>query len=566
MRISIKILLLFLAVALAQTAAPDTVKLRNGNEVRGIVIAQDGAALRLATVGGELRITSDTISRLIKDPRGENSILEAEIQIARNGVLRGFQYYVRARNESADPARIAQNIVSNQDSILSEFNKLGATDREAVSQFVASLGDSGDDEYRFFAGQLLFDAGERERAMTFLASLPTQFYEQNAKRKEFAVAFFRNEIKRLLAREKFQDAINRIEALNRIDAALGHSCEVLLYLNWAAKARDEGNYEEALKVYAERLFKVSPPIARERLLFTLEKLKNDAEKSNEYAQAIAVAEKYGPRLAPLEGKAIVASLREGYARHLMQQGDFAGARVVIARYYQDLPQEPKTLLYECDYKQRSGKLAAEDYLGHYELAQFCQKHGMLDEGEAELEKALGASDLSAEQAGLRENAQRELRLLRERKAMQEFADAMQIYERGLYMEALEALLHFEEQFPKSDLLKDAQKIVSLCRTRLESESQRRPYQAEVLYQQAERQFFGGKTAEAVRQLEMIEDKYADTPAGARAAKWKAEIVRRLEIAKLEGRKEPDLDMDKVKVSYSAENIEEEIAKILKATE
>jgi tetratricopeptide (TPR) repeat protein len=545
-------------IGFAEIAAPDTIVLRNGNLVRGIIVAQDDTTVRLATIGGELRITSETISRVIREPRSENSILEAEMQLGRSGVLRGFQYYASARREGAEPAQIAESIAANQGAILSGFGTLGEKDKEAVSRFVESLGESGSDDYRFLAGQVLFDAGNRARAMTLFASLSTEFYARNEQRKEFVVTFFRNEIKSLLAREKFQDAINRIETLNRIDATLGRSCEVLLYLNWAAKARESGNYEEALKIYTDRLFKISPPIARERLLFTLDALARQSEESGEYAKAIALAEQYGLRLSPVEAKAIIVTLREGYARQLMERGDFAPAKEVIAQYYADMPNEPQTLLFECEYGERSGKLAPDDYAGHYKLAQYCIENGLLDQAEGELEKAAGANEL-------RENVHKQLRLLEERKAMKEFAVAMQLYERGLYMDALEALLHFEERFPKSDMVKEAQKMVQLSRSRMESESQRRPYQAEVLFQQAERSFFSGDTREAMRLIGQIEENYADTPAGERAAKWKTSIVRRMEIAKLEGSKEPQLDMNKVKASYSEENIEEEIAKILKAT-
>jgi hypothetical protein len=166
---------------------------------------------------------------------------------------------------------------------------------------------------------------------------------------------------------------------------------------------------------------------------------------------------------------------------------------------------------------------------------------------------------------LKDNAEKQLGLLRERKAMQEFSDAVMLYEKGFYGNALDALLKFEESYPDSDMISEAQKVIRLCRKRLESASQWRPYQAEVLYQQAERKFFGGDSGAALRLLEDLETKYSDTPAGVRAKKWKEDIVRRLEMAKLEGSKEPELDMNKVRMSYSAENIEDEISKILEAT-
>jgi tetratricopeptide (TPR) repeat protein len=353
-------------------------------------------------------------------------------------------------------------------------------------------------------------------------------------------------------------AINRIETLNRIDEGLGRNCEVLLYMNWAAKAREEGDYEGALRIYAEHLFALSPPIARERLLFTLDSLASHAKESGDYTAAIELGERYGEKYSPLEAKAIVARMRENYGRELMKEGKYGRAKEVLAEYYEDLPNEKKLLLYECEYRRLASSLAADDYMGHYQLAQYCKDRGLLDEAEAELEKAMLSEDL-------RETAGKQLRLMQERRMLDEFAAGVLLYEQGYYGASLEAMLKFEEKYEKSDMTAEARRMVELSRGRLQSATQWRPYQAEVMYQQAERKFFGGDMKGAFRLLEDLEEKYADTPAGIRALKWKAEIVRKVEIAKLEGDEDVELDMSKVRMSYTPDNLEEELDKILEST-
>jgi hypothetical protein len=367
-------------------------------------------------------------------------------------------------------------------------------------------------------------------------------------------------LKNLVARERFEDAIRKIELISMIDRSAGSSSSMLLYLHWGAAERDKGRMQNALQLYVDRLLEVSPVLAKNRIRFALEQVGRNARASQQYAHAVDLFRTYGLKYCEEDCKEPYVDLLEEYGQWLLRQNQPSEAREIFQEFCSlTSSSENKHYLALCDYTEQVAALAPDDYYGHYQLGKMCVERNLLAEAVKEFSLARQASDLQ-------ENADMQLEILEQKKDLARLKEAYDLYNEAHYFDAMEHLSPLLEKEKGGQVKADAKELAELCRVGLENESSQRPYQAEIFLQQAERSFFSMDYDTAIPKLNRILNEYADTPAAKGARRIMNQLINRIQLAQLEGKEIPKssaLKELKIPTVNEKDELKEEISRIVR---
>lgn len=538
----------------------DEIVLKNGHTLRGHIIAERDDKFQIETLYGILTVQKSQIESLRRHSPEKNEIIKAEILLSNAEWGKSFLTYLNVLNdESTSPGEVARSIVNHKDRLLRAIPELTQGEKIRLALIIEKLLPCvrQDDEFCFFTGQVYFALNERNKAFKIFTTLPADFFDKHTEEKKFVQVFFQRYIEELLDKREFTKALESVETIHTVDSAVGKSFEIILYLHWGLNLRSNGDYEGALKIYTEKLYPLSPAIARNRIELTFNELISNARKQHNYKETIALVEKYAPQFLPETYENTLSELLLSYGNWLLSEGKYDEASHIFERYYQyQSPMVEKTLLYVCEYKKRASQLAEKDYAGHYELGKFCLNKNLPDKAIEEFQK-------SAESPEFKENAMMQIRLIKERREIELFNQAMKFYEMAQYVKALDVLQELQKEFPDGKLSSDADKLVRLCQDGLKDEMWRRPYQAEVYYQQAERLYFIGDYNSALDKINTILSLYPDTPAGEKARNLQRRIAQMIHLASLEGLN-LNIDTSRIPPSVSAPEDKKQLEKEIKS--
>jgi hypothetical protein len=542
----------------------DEVILLNGNCIKGIITLQDSQQVKILTAGGELTLSKARIQTISNGSPAEDALLTAEIK-ATNGQLNdAVNAYQSALKEGIPAKQVRQSLLEQQGRFLSRTAHLAAQEREALVQFLGHLlseSAAQDNDFLFLCGQLFFDLGDREQTFACFAKIPQTYYQKNEIKKEFVLSVLHHEVKSLVAEERFEDAIRKIELISMIDTTAGSSSSMLLYLYWGAAERDKGKFKEALQLYVDRLLPISPVLAKNRICYVLEQAAREARRSHQYPDAIDLFRIYGMKYCQADCTGPYADLLEEYGQWLLNEGRTGDARNIFQEFYSLRPSDKnRRYLALCDYAEEAAALTSDDYYGHYQLGKKCLERDLLAEAAKEF-------SLAREAPELKETADMHLEVLEEKNDLACLKEAHDLYNEAHYFDAMEHLTPLLKPEKKSALESDAKKLAELCRTALENESSLRPYQAEIYLQQAERSYFSGDYKETIAKLNRILSEYSDTPAASRAQRLTNQLINQIQLARLEGKESPQLSTLgelPIPALNQEDDLKEEIARIVRA--
>ncbi len=553
----------FLVWAGSSCLFADELILTNSNRITGIITLKDSKQVKILTAGGELTLRVKQIQAIRNSSPAENALLSGEIQATNGQLSDAVRAYQSALSQGINPLQVQRSLLEQQGRFLSRVAHLPDQEQVELEQFLSQLLSdpaTQDNDFLFFCGSLLFELDKRDQAFACLAKIPQSYYQHDETKKEFVLSFIHLELKTLMARERFEDAIRKIEFISMIDKSAGSSSSMLLYLYWGAAERDKGRFQDALQLYVDRLLPASPVLAKNRICYVLEQVARDARGSHQYAHAVDLFRTYGLKYCEEDCKEPYADLLEEYGQWLLAQKRASDAREVLQEFC-SLRSSSRNAHYLalCDYTEEAAALASDDYYGHYQLGKMCVERNLLPEAVEEF-------SLAREAPELKENADMQLEILEQKKELARLKEAYDLYGEAHYFEAMEHLSPLLEREKEGQLKADAKELAQLCRKGLENESSQRPYQAEIFLQQAERSFFSMDYDTTISTLYRILNEYPDTPAAKRAQRLMNQLINRIQIAQLEGKELPRssvLNALQIPNVNQKDELKEEIARILR---
>ncbi len=541
----------------------DTIILNNGHVLEGYIFAERNNKVQIETFLGNVTVQKSRIREIKRSSHERNTLLKAEMFVQDEEWYPALQRYSSLlENDATTRSLIVDSVLKYKQNILDAVPGMNPALRVEIKNITKQLaaGESNNNELQFFKGQIYFALGDRSEAFKILVDLPPKFLAADNTRRQFVKDILRKNINETLEQHKFAETLQKIETISCIDKSMGTTFEIVLYLRWGRTLRDEKNFDAALEIYNNKLYPLAPAIASNRIKQTLNEIIEHSKATRAYQEAIDLVTRYARERFPDFYEDTIGGLAVEYSTWLMNDGQYDTANYILKTYYEVMEQEVAgTLINRNKYKEKASMIESGDYQAHYELGKFCVERQLFDEAIEEFEKA-------AESSTFKENAELQVRLIKEKQERKMFREAMRLHSNKKYTQALDLLQKTRDKFPDGALLSNIVKLERLCEDGLKDEAWRRPYQAQAYYQQAERLFYLGDHTNALKKIESVLSLYPKTPAADEALHLKERIATTIRLARLEGNP-LDINTQKVDIETSpsrTQQLETEIETILDA--
>lgn len=549
--------------ALATMAPADRVTLSNGRVIEGRILSTDDRFMQVDTGGLILRLEIDSVISVEKAEPYTNTLLRATTALRRRNMVEGIELLFVARREGA-PDEDLRRILLEHDYRLTQ-----AIDRARPDEYAELRGalrallesDIPGNETFFDISHQFFRLNDIDAAVQALNRIPRDQILDNPVTRDWALKLMGQQVKQQLAQGSFHDALLTVEGMRRLGATADDPEFPLAHLSRSAEARERGDYANALRILIEDLHPLTPEIARNRLVHTVESLKLWAERTKEFdaaVEAIAPLEQLYP-VIHLSARNHLAKLR---VEHLMANGQSGAALEVFAELEgQELPPELTELRNRAYHEHTMKGLDETRPLELLKHGQWAAANGLLYESILIFERTRTNPNLRELSDQLLANATREY----DTKLLEE---AQILYDQGDMLGTRERTLRILKNPDRGSRLRaEAERLDKLAETAIDREEELRGPRAEVNFQQAERAFFMQDYEQSLKYINTVLNAFPETPAAARAARMLPDVVRALEISYLEGRTDrlPDVsaqfDLEKIQES---DRLGQEVRRLLEA--
>lgn len=530
------ILLLFIAISLDA----DQIVLKNGGIINGRIVGTADDRIIIRSSSGELTLPISNVHEWTQETPAQNLLWDADARLAFNdldgamaalhqSLEAGLRYldlihFVSSRRQAIE--RMFRDNKDNRQKYTASFQSLLPT--EGVIYFKDHPTSSSLD-FAFFLGKMLAESDDTKSAARIYMSLSLDWYEKNKSKQTAVINFLKNEILRFAMSGDYDGAVEIIEYLQDIDPELGRSSQILLYLKWAARLREQGQWEEAADIYHTKIQEISRELATNRFSFLLDNIASAAKKEADCERGMKLIRQYGD-LLPLDEKSKrVAEMSIAAGKLALDDNRTSEARAYFQSAFGEHGTTDERLLLLCDYKERALQLKPDDYLGHYRLGLFCRKSGLENEARHHFNQALASPELKAE-------AQKEILLHLSRERFRSMAEAVKLYDQNEWAACLDLLQPLLNDNATTQGLEEAARLASLCRQKMQAEGEKRPVRALILFQQAERLYILEDYEAALEKLEIIMRTYPDVPIARQAKELMQRAKHRRDLARIEGRR------------------------------
>lgn len=529
-------------VATTTGAVAETIHFKNGRRLDGEIVSREQGKVTIRYGGAVMSVNEADIARIEGGEAWQPPLLRARAALRGGQCLSGVETLLDALKQGAPGDEIERVVKDSSLALLNGANRLPPEDtkpfREGILALAAS--DRVTTGTKFLGAQILHQAEDRDGVLAVLRGIGPDWFAERPRELEWSRRMIETDIRRLAGAGAYDGALERIEFLDYlIPGAGGERALPAMLLARSAAARREGNLIGALRIVIDDLAPLSPEIARNRASQMIGEIRYralDSGRHREGREALAGAlERY-----PVEAYAAWLDLLEAEAQRAIDAGDHAAALTLAGQVPQAEQTELlRTIALRAEYLRRLAELPPGDPLALFRLGQWCGENDLLDE-------AIHTFAETRRNEALRAVSDDETRLLVARRDAKLLEQALALYDEGRLTEVLERtekiLLNPDRKSAVND---EALRLDALVRKEMKTDTKRRPYLAEVFYQNAEREYYQGMMDEALETTLMILKQFGDTPAANRAQALLPDILRSLELAYVEGSREtlPPIDFD-----------------------
>lgn len=529
-----------LSLVMTCAAQADRIELRSGGVLVGEVLTSDSERVIIRTEGGEMGLRRNQIVRLEVEPAALTLLHRGWMNLLSGKIEEGFENWtsVCAMDDAPAPDALSQMLVER------EFQLLEALAGQSRSKVIVGrryLSHLAENERLSATARLvcirgLDTLGLSDDAARGLGKLEPAGGFSNPDHQLFVRRFWTAEIRRQQAHGDYGRALQAVEHLQRLDPQTAHSQRALWVMARIGDLHEKQDILDALVLVIDELHPLLPEIALHRLDRLLQELPGWACSASAPRDRFGSAREFlETRLAnvfPLQAGTALDALLLAQADRLLEEGNTSATLLLLGGLDQEQTNEAlRDRVIMAEYRNRLAMLPAGDLLGRYRLGEWALEHERPT-------WALALFQECARNESLRPLAEGRIQLLATQLDSEALQRAMDRFQQGRYFDALEALdpiLKRDDKLPASSLEEEARRLAEMIRKRLQVESEKRPYRAEVIYQQAERAFFSGNDAAAIQALAEVLRDYSETPAARRAEALLPRVMRAVELAHLEGR-------------------------------
>ncbi len=531
-RFTASALLIFL---LTQWIAADIIYLTNGNRIEGEIVNRIDDRVIVRAGGTNFTLRESDILRIEEGNPYNNTLIRARDAFRTNQLMNAIRLLRTASDQGAPGTEVSDILMHFDGTIHRYLSRANDREKREIRRELLDL-----EERIELSGLVLFNFAnylhrldDMMNAGRMLDKMGMRTLADDPARREWAMSFFRHQVRFFLERGEFEMALSRIEEMRVYnDGDDTHPQIPLSLLSAAADARDREDFETAINLISTDLAATVPEIARNRAIFTIKQLNMWARDNRQFHQARLylepLAEKY-----PMEYNAAVFNLLKDEARHYLNQNNPQAAEELLMDLEDELiPKELVKLKDEAAFETRRQQTGEDDPIGLLELGEWALERGMYQEALHLLEITRRNPNLVDVSDQLIANAQTE-------KQVQLLEEAQQLFDKGQLANSIHVISQIKASpVRRSDIISQANRLENIAMASLEAEHRRRPYQAEVFFQEAERAFFQGKHRESFNLLNLIIGEYGETAAARRASQLLPQVLRDLEIASLETGRPP----------------------------
>ncbi|MBN1866304.1 hypothetical protein JW916_03330 [Candidatus Sumerlaeota bacterium] len=403
---------------------------------------------------------------------------------------------------------------------------LGPPALTSDSLSVPSLSDEEID-YLLAMAEMFDGAKDTATAAEMIERLEPPALHRAATDRDFVQPLLLKSLRDALDVQDFRRASDLIRRMESADLGVTHAARILLCIRWSAEERRRGNADLAFRVLDERLRPLNAVIADELGNIALTELRQSLAEQGRYGEVADLVRKWGPRFLVESWKGILANIYREWGGEMLSQGEPSKAKRAFEECARLDPELGATQIRICEFEERFLDLEAGDWASAFDLGQWAAEQGLLSQ-------AVRAYERAAAHEQLREPAEEQIAVLRERIGIAHYERCLEWFEHGDPQRALVELDQFPF-FPSTRSLEpEIQRLRALCWTEIDRRGKLRGADAEILFQNAYREYFLGKGEDAKRDLNLVMRKYGDTSAAGRAREFLRYIEMRRGLSALEG--------------------------------
>ncbi len=555
----------------------DRIRLTTGEDAVGEIVSSDTTRVYIRTVGGELGIDRRRIRKVEIESASVGAVQRGLLELMAGRVREGLELWAQtaASGDAWASATLSAVLVDHGQELSRAVQKTGAMDRpRVIDRLTALAGNRGlSPEARFVCLQALSALDVPTRVSEILSGPSGWEIARAPGSRGFLTQFWRKQVRRNLAGRDYGEALKAIEQLRLVDEGAGQSQRALWALSQAGEARDRGDVLEALRISVEELLPVMPEVGRNRIAGLLEDLPAWVASAqagpDRFGRARAFVETTLAQAMPVAAHGALEHLIVERGEVLLSEGRTTDTLELLESAPQLRNQERiRDLALRAEYQQRLDALPPGDPMALYRLGEWAAQQERDD-------WALESFRRCLESESVEPLATMQIKMVRNRQQSRALEESVRLYKSGRLFDALESLdpilkTSQDSEGGASPFLGEGRRMAELIRQELDLELKKRPYQAEVLYQQAERAFFTADYEGAVKNLAELLRTYGDTPAANRGDALLPQVMRAMQLDQIEGRTRPLPDIpDDLRARVSAEDgtrLDEEIRRLLEAIE
>ncbi len=521
-----------LACALAASAAADAVVLKSGARLEGEILGRENGKLRIQS-GGTIYTLSDRDIVSVEESEAWRGSVSAAVAKVRGGDLpRGCTDLAEASRAGASPEAI-EGALRDCEQRLMLAGRLTGMESVDVRLALKDIGSRDDlsPAARFLLARVFHAADDSETALGQLIRIGGGTIREDEQMRHWTTSILRAEVRRLAQKSEFDAAIERASLLEELTGLAQSGHMPVVHLARASQARQRGDFAASLATLADDLFPVAPEIARNRAGLVLRDMEAWAATTGKYAEARTALMAISKRM-PFDALASDQRLHAAEARNLLDRGRPSDAFELLDGIEEaDLSDELSALKLRADYERRAHSVNQQDPLELLELGRWCAGRELLDEAVALFRRV-------TDSPAIQDIAIQQLKVVEDARDLRDLQRAVELYDKGMAREAAEITARLKSDgVAQRAAGAEAEKLDRVARRDMESEERRRPYLAEVAYQQAERAYYTEDYDRALDTLDMLFTQYAGTPAAERARSLAPEVLQAVELAVAEGRRD-----------------------------
>ncbi|MDX1971530.1 MAG: hypothetical protein SFY68_03255 [Candidatus Sumerlaeia bacterium] len=524
---------LFLGAPLSVLHA-DVITLTNGQIVEGIILKESEERVVVRNASGEFSISRSRIKDIQRDEVATNQLRElrnalqfARLAEAQTATEAALESGISREEVSLAWQESSENVVQLLQNSALVSKAQARTALQALQTQDAFTTTTALHVARFY---LALEAPEL--AARTLQGYPAEELMPTPAEQQFALQFLPRLARTLHQQGFLEESLGVLETLRTAHPERATQHRALLALHQVSRARQRMEFEEALRLLREEVHPTSPEIARDRLRLLLTELSTWAKSRQREDEARAMIQRHATAIDTDQAHAQLEELLlhqlDRFIRETRYDDVFTATLALDAREARlDSVTEREAL---ARFYLRYQAINRADPLEIFELALDAREEGLEDQ-------ALELFTLAEKNPYMQEAAREQRLLIREEQDLRILNEALNAFDAGLMERTLELCNQVtEDPGRESAQVEELRRLADLARKEIIVQQQARPYQAEALYQEAERSFHLGELDQAYTLLDTIIAQYADTPAAERGARLLTEVGKAFEIELLEGRR------------------------------